>query len=48
MKEQDAWERFTETGSVASYLAYCRAKQQAEMTAEREEEKEEGRYADPD
>lgn len=29
MDEKTAWETFTHTGSVASYLAYCKAKQEA-------------------
>lgn len=29
MDERSAWEIFTHTGSVASYLAYCSAKKQA-------------------
>ncbi|MDD5953260.1 MAG: hypothetical protein PUC32_06400 [Oscillospiraceae bacterium] len=29
MDERSAWEAFTHTGSVSSYLAYCKAKQEA-------------------
>lgn len=29
MDEKSAWEQFMHTGSVVSYLVYCKAKQQA-------------------
>ena len=33
MDEKAAWERFAQTGSVASYLAYCKVKQEADGEA---------------
>lgn len=38
MDEKSAWEIFTHTGSVASYLAYCSAKQQAAGSTGSDEE----------
>ena len=29
MDEKAAWDRFVQTGSVISYLAYCKVKQEA-------------------
>ena len=39
MDEKAAWDRFVQTGSVFSYLAYCKVKQEArgEMLSAEEE-----------
>lgn len=40
MDLQNAWERFARTGSVSSYLSYCRIREQSEQIGENRREEE--------
>lgn len=44
MDEREAWERFTHTGSVSSYLSYCKAKQEAVASTAGGEDSDDDKY----
>ena len=47
MDEKAAWDQFVQTGSVASYLAYCKLKQEAKgevLSPEEEQDADQPRW----
>lgn len=44
MDEREAWERFAHTGSVSSYLSYCKVKQEASASVASEEDRHDNQY----